>query len=187
LQWVLEQQRPNGWFDQCGFNDDQPIMHVIVYTLRGLLECSRMGSAAVNELGVLPAVIKSADALCEALQAQPVAGIKGMVPTALDENWESAANDSCLTGNAQLAYFLYRLARCTENQMYRDIADTVMSATKRTQLIETSLLPIRGAIAGTYPLSHGYLSNAYPNWAAKFFADAMLMKINYDQKLVIPA
>lgn len=187
LQWVLKQQRHNGWFAQCGFNDDKPIMHVIVYTLRGLLECSTMNSAAVNELGILPAVIKGADALCKALQAQPVAGISGMVPTAFDENWKSAADDSCLTGNAQLACFLYRLAHCTQNQTYRDVADTVMSATKRTQLVETSLLPIRGAIAGTYPLSHGYVPNAYPNWAAKFFADALLMKINYEQGLVVLA
>lgn len=187
LQWVLKQQQQNGWFAQCGFNNDQPIMHVIVYTLRGLLECSQMNNTAVNELNILPAVIKGADALCKALQAQPVAGISGMVPTAFDENWESAANDSCLTGNAQLACFLYRLAQCTKNQMYQDGADTVMSATKRTQLVETSLLPIRGAIAGTYPLSHGYVSNAYPNWAAKFFADALLMKLNYSRQLVIPA
>ena len=187
LKWVLKQQQQNGWFAQCGFNDDQPVMHVIVYTLRGLLECSQMNHAAVNDLGVLHAVIKGADALCEALQVQPVAGITGMVPTAFDGNWESAAKDSCLTGNAQLACLLYRLEQCTGNQMYRNVADTVMSATKRTQLVETDLLPIKGAIAGTYPLSYGYVPNGYPNWAAKFFADALLMKINYLNKMVVPA
>jgi hypothetical protein len=116
-----------------------------------------------------------------------VAGISGMVPTAFDKNWKSTANDSCLTGNAQLAYFLYRLSHCTGNQAYRNIADIVMSATKRTQLVETSLLPIKGAIAGSFPFSHGYVPNGYPNWAAKFFADALLMKINYAQGLMVPA
>lgn len=187
LQWVLQQQHQNGWFDQCGFNNDLPVMHVIVYTLRGLLECAQMHIAAVNELDIMPAVIKGADALCKALQAQPVAGIRGMVPTAFDENWKSAANDSCLTGNAQLACFLYRLAHCTENNMYRDVADTVMSATKRTQLVETTLLPLKGAIAGTYPLSHGYVPNGYPNWAAKFFVDALLMKLNYKNEFKVQA
>jgi hypothetical protein len=71
--------------------------------------------------------------------------------------------------------------------LYREIADNVLSATKRTQIIETSILPIRGAIAGTYPFSHGYVANGYPNWGAKFFADALLMKINYNQRLVTPA
>jgi uncharacterized protein YyaL (SSP411 family) len=187
IQWVLKQQQKNGWFAQCGFNEDQPVMHVIVYTLRGLLECSQMNNVAVNDIGTLQAVIKGADALCEALQAQPVAGISGMVPTAFDENWKSAAKDSCLTGNAQLSIFLYRLSQCTGNKKYREIADIVMTVTKKTQLVETTLLSIKGAIAGTYPLSHGYVPNGYPNWAAKFFADALLMKINTPQGMKVLA
>jgi len=187
LQWVLNQQSENGWFSQCGFNNDHPIMHVIVYTLRGLLECSQTNIASVAELPILPAVIKSADALCKALQEQPLLGIAGMVPAAFNEEWKSSANDSCLTGNAQLACFLYRLSHVTSNMLYRDIADTVMSATKRTQLVGSNLLPIDGAIAGSFPISHGYMANAYPNWASKFFADAMLMKMNFNNKLVIIA
>lgn len=187
LQWVLKQQHENGWFSQCGFDNDEPIMHVIVYTLRGLLECSQTFNPLVSELAILPSVVKSANALCKALQEQPVAGIVGMVPAAFNQEWKSATNDSCLTGNAQLACFLYRLAHVTSNEMYRNIADTVMSATKRTQLVGTSLLSIDGAIAGTFPISHGYLANAYPNWASKFFADALLMKINFNEKLVISA
>lgn len=187
LRWVLERQLENGWFDQCGFNDDPPIMHVIVYTLRGLLESSLTNGAVENELEIMPAVIKATDALCRALQEQPIAHINGMVPTAFDKNWHSSAKDSCLTGNAQLAYFLYRLSHCTGNQNYREIANSVVSATKRTQVVGSSILPINGAIAGTYPLSHGYIPNGYPNWAAKFFADALLAKINYEQQLVIPA
>lgn len=187
LQWVLEQQRENGWFDQCGFNDDHPIMHVIVYTLRGMLESSQIDHALRMRSDLLAAIIKGADALCAALQAQPVRGIVGMVPTAFDKNWSSDAKDSCLTGNAQLACFLYRLAHCTARSDYRHVADAVISTTKRTQLVETSLEPIRGAISGTYPLSHGYVPNGYPNWATKFFADALLMKINFERRLVIPA
>jgi hypothetical protein len=92
-----------------------------------------------------------------------------------------------LTGNAQLACFLYHLCHCTGITKYKEIADDVLSATKRTQLVDTTLLPIRGAMAGTYPLSHGYVSNGYPNWATKFFADALLMKMNFEKKLVVPA
>lgn len=187
LHWVIEQQLENGWFDQCGFNDDLPIMHVIVYTLRGLLESLLTKNAAVKELEIMPAVIRAADALCRALQEKPVANIDGMVPTSFDKNWHSPDKDSCLTGNAQLAYFLYRLSQCTGNQTYRKIADSVVSATKRTQVVGSSLLPINGAIAGSYPIFRGYVPNGYPNWAAKFFADALLMKINYEQHLVIQA
>jgi len=187
LRWVLEQQLESGWFDQCGFDDKLPIMHVIVYTLRGLLESSLTNNEAVKALEIMPAVIRATDALCRALQAQPVANIRGMVPTSFDKNWHSPDKDSCLTGNVQLAYFLYRLSHLTSNQTYKEIADNVVSATKRTQIVGSSLCEINGAMAGTYPMTHGYVANGYPNWAAKFFADALLMKINYEQQLVIQA
>ena len=187
LRWVLLQQHQNGWFGQCGFDNADPIMHVIVYTLRGLLECSQMSVPDVDKLEIFPVVIKAIEALINALQSQPVAGIRGMVPTAFDQNWKSKAKDSCLTGNAQLSYLLYRLSQISGKQKYADIADTVMTATKKTQIIETTLLPIRGAIAGTYPLSHAYVANGYPNWAAKFFSDALLMKMNYKKGLTVPA
>lgn len=187
LKWVLNQQKKNGWFDNCGFNDDLPIMHVIVYTLRGLLESHLMDLQDLAELDILSAVIKAADSLCTALQSYPVGGVIGMVPTSFDSNWQSEDKDSCLTGNSQLAYFLFRLAHITNNDKYREIAETVLKATKRTQVIETSCMLIRGAIAGSYPLYRGYCANSYPNWAAKFFADALLMKIQYSKKYAILA
>ena len=187
LEWVLAQQRPNGWFAACGFNDDRPIMHVIVYTLRGLLESSQVVADGVEALGILSRVVVAADALCDALEAQPVRGIAGMVSTAFDEQWRSTDEDSCLTGNAQLCCFLYRLAQCTGSERYRRVADVVLSATKRTQSVDTSILPVRGAIAGSYPIAHGYVPNGYPNWAAKFFADALLMKIHFAKRLVVTA
>jgi hypothetical protein len=69
--------------------------------------------------------VRGADALCAALNEQPVRGIAGMVPTAFDANWKSAANDSCLTGNAQSSCFLYRLTHVTGNPAYRQVADAV--------------------------------------------------------------
>ena len=34
---------------------------------------------------------------------------------------------------------------------------------------------IRGGIAGCYPVWGGYIQYGYPNWAAKFFIDALLL------------
>jgi hypothetical protein len=187
LRWVLAQQRGNGWFANCGFNDDDPITHVIAYTLRGLVECSQLSEATPSRADLLSSAVKGADALCRALEAQPVRGIRGMVPTEFDANWISDAADSCLTGNAQIAGLLYRLTHCTGEQSYARIAGDILSATKRTQVLNSSIAPIEGAIGGTYPLSHGYVANGYPNWAAKFFADALLMKINLASGLAVNA
>jgi hypothetical protein len=187
VRWVLGCQIENGWFERCGFDDDPPITHVLAYTLRGLLESALADPALAEECGILPAVTRSADAVCRAAAARPVAGIPGMVPASFDRSWRSPARDSCLTGNAQLACFLYRLSHCTGNQGYREAADGIVSATKRTQLVRTRLRPLRGAVAGTFPLAHGYVANGYPNWAAKFLADALLMKLNFDKRWVVPA
>lgn len=187
LRWVLDQQHENGWFSQCGFNNDLPIMHVIVYTLRGLLECHLTGIEPVSRLGIIDAVRKAADALLESIKRNPVRGIEGMVPTSFDEHWNSPDSHSCLTGNAQFSCFLFRLSQATGEQGYRLAAERIMSATKRTQALDISFSPIRGAIAGTFPLYSGYLANSYPNWAAKFFADALMMKLCFNNGLTIPA
>jgi hypothetical protein len=187
LRWVLAQQQANGWLENCGFHDDSPITHVIAYTFRGLLESSQMNDSAIDGLDLLPAAIRGVDSLCRAIAAQPVANIPGMVPASFDRNWKGDTRDSCLTGNAQIAGVLYRLAHCTNDPSYPQIAAEILSATKRTQALRTSLPQIRGAIPGSYPISHGYVANGYPNWAAKFFADALLMKINFAAGLVIPA
>jgi hypothetical protein len=187
LKWVLSQQKENGWFDNCGFNNDNPITHVLEYTLKGLLECHIMNVPEIGQLNILPLVIKTADALCAAIPKYSVKGVSGMVPTSFDRNWQSTDWHSCLTGNAQLASFFFRLAYTTNSDNYTKIAELILQATKRTQTVETTFAPIRGAIAGTYPLYHGYVANGYPNWAAKFFADALLMKIQYGKKIAILA
>jgi hypothetical protein len=188
LRWVLSKQNENGWFDSCGFHNELPIMHTIIYTLRGLLECELMDEEAVNELNLLDVVKKSVDRLCEAANSQFVKGKNGMIPRGFDENWNGIMSDSCLTGNAQFVILLYRLSHIVDdNTLYLTTADLVLSATKRTQIIDTSLQDLKGAVAGSYPIYQGYVHDAYPNWAAKFLADALLMKIGYEQGLVIKA
>jgi hypothetical protein len=41
--------------------------------------------------------------------------------------------------------------------------------------LRTSNLNVRGAIAGSYPIYGRYERLKYPNWATKFFVDALLM------------
>jgi uncharacterized protein YyaL (SSP411 family) len=178
LEWVLKQQKENGWFGNCGFNQDDPITHIIAYTLRGLLECY---ATQIISIEILPNVIKAADALCEAILQFQVKGIKGMVPASFDSNWKSKDQNSCLTGNAQLSYFLYRLTQVTNNPRYAEIAEMILHATKRTQLIHPAVKEITGAIPGSFPFYQGYHSESYPNWATKFFADSLMMKNNYQK------
>lgn len=189
IKWVLAQQNKNAWFENCGFNDDMPIMHVLVYTLRGLLECHSMNIPEINKLDILPKLLETTKRINEFINDKPVRKTKGLIPTAFQNNWLTNTNHSCLTGNAQYAIYLYRLSQITTENSYAAYADVVVSALKRTQLISKNdnEQNIAGAIPGSYPIYVGYCPNSFPNWATKFFADALLMKKNYKNNLQIKA
>jgi len=187
LRWVLAQQRENGWFCLCGFHDDPPNMHVIGYTLRGLLECHDTGLPEILRLHLLPHIERPAEALCASAERNVAGMPRGMLPSSFDQRWDSSDSHSCLTGNAQFACFLYRMAQITEERRYAATASRILSAVKSTQLFHSTFDEIDGAIAGSYPIHKGYMSCAYPNWATKFYADALMLKRFHEGGLSIHA
>ena len=61
-----------------------------------------------------------------------------------------------------------------------DLADAARRANsylKRNQVISGLLDQVDGAIPGSAPIWGRYMRFTFPNWAAKFFADALLMAI----------
>lgn len=110
-----------------------------------------------------------------------------MLPSSFDRQWNSSDSSSCLTGNAQFACFLYRMAQITGDKRYAGTASLVLAAVKTTQLFHSLFCEIDGAIAGSYPIHTGYMRCAYPNWATKFYADALMMKLFYDRGFSINA
>lgn len=187
LRWVLSKQRNNGWFDACGFYSDDPITHVIEYTLGGLLEAHVTAPDRLGGLGIIDALIPAADNICRAVHDQPVRGISGMLPGSFDSDWKGNRKTSCLTGNAQLSYFLKRLAVVTGNNKYGETARIICDATSRTQNLGSPCAGIRGGMSGTYPLYDGYHANTFINWAAKFFADAVMMNDTNDNSFRVMA
>ncbi len=177
LAWVLAQHTGNGWFDQCGFHDQDPITHVIDYTLIGLLESFQLQPAAFP-VNPLPVLMMAADAICESIDRRQICGIRGMIPASFNREWRSADDHSCLTGNAQLAYTLFRLCGLTGHGRYREAAVTLIKALKLTQVIEGVKPEVCGALPGSYPMHTGYHANTFPNWGPKFFADALLAALH---------
>ena len=60
-------------------------------------------------------------------------------------------------------------------RLYLNAALKLIDQTKATQPMRTSNLNIRGAVAGSHPIWGGYIRFGFPNWAAKFLADAIMM------------
>ena len=172
IEAALRQQQPNGWFaHNCLSNSKAPLTHTIGYTLQGVLE---VGVLAGRD-DFIKAVRLTADALL------PRISDAGYLPGCFYSDWEPAVLSSCLTGSAQIAIVCYRLAEQTGEFKYRSHADKLVNYLKSLQLTKSEDAALVGAIAGSFPLFGGYMRAGYPNWATKYFLDALLLQAQFEQ------
>jgi rhamnogalacturonyl hydrolase YesR len=165
LEWALARQHPNGWLPHnCLQDDSQPYVHTIAYAMRGFLEVG----AYVGRDDLLQAAVRVGDALLSALPPD------GFLPGRFDAQWRPTVRWSCLTGDAQIAINWGRLYQLTGGEAYRRASRRAVEFLKTTQALQGDPNE-RGGIKGSHPIDGGYHPWQYPNWAAKFFADALMM------------
>jgi uncharacterized protein YyaL (SSP411 family) len=163
LSWVASQQTNNGWFRRASFEmGESPFLHTIAYTVRGLLE----GAVRANDENLFEAARESAEQLISVQERD------GVLKGAYDEEWNGSSY-YCLTGNAQVAIIWLRLAELTGETRYRSAAEREVEFLKTAHRLDESPT-VRGGLPGSRPIWGPYLRFRYPNWAAKFFADALL-------------
>lgn len=168
LDFVLTRQQPNGWYPDCCLDDNErPLLHTIAYTMEGLLESGMI----LGEPRYVDAARKAADALL-ALQ-RPDGSLAGR----FDRDWRPAVTWSCLTGDAQTAIVWFRLAEVTGERRYADAAGRMTRYLGSTQNTTSSNPGVRGGIAGSQPIWQEYGAYEYLNWAAKFYADALMLEL----------
>jgi rhamnogalacturonyl hydrolase YesR len=168
VDWAIGQQQRNGWFDKASAtlkNHPHPFTHTIAYTARGILEVGLytdddeyVRSAAMAMNGVIDSIPK-----------------KMRLPGTYNSVWRGEGRFNCLTGNAQLAIILLKLHKRKGDSEYFIAAKRINKYLKCRQQLKAWSKNIRGAIAGSYPIWGKYLHFTYPNWAAKFFVDALLL------------
>lgn len=167
IEAALSQQQPNGWFaHNCLTQSDSPLTHTIGYTLQGVLEVGILAKRP----DFLDAVRRTADAVLPRISSN------GYLPGRFFADWEPASFSSCLTGSAQIAIVCYRLFEQTGDVKYREQADKLLNYLKSLQLLQSEDLSAVGAIAGSFPLFGGYMRAGYPNWATKYFLDALMLQ-----------
>lgn len=169
IEWVLKQQNNKGWFHHASFNlrnHKNPFTHTIAYTLRGVLE----SGIYLHEDRYTSAVKKS---ILWFLKGLPD---NGRVHGTYDEEWRGESSFSCLTGNAQFAIILLRLFEMTKEYTYFFTAQKINEYLKKEHELYTKNQEIYGAIAGSSPIWGKYIHFAYPNWAVKFFIDALKLE-----------
>lgn len=172
IEAALRQQQPNGWFaHNCLSNSNAPLTHTIGYTLQGVFEVGVLA----GRVDFINAVRLTADALLSRISD------KGYLPGCFYSDWEPAVFSSCLTGSAQIAIVFYRLTEQTGEPKYRTHADKLVNYLKALQVTQSDDAAVVGAIAGSFPLFGGYMRAGYPNWATKYFLDALLLQAQFEQ------
>jgi len=170
FDWVLTQQRPNGWFENNCLTDlKRPLTHTIGYTMEGLLDAAEMTGAEKYAAAV-------------ALASEPLmraVGADGFLAGRFDSTWTPAVGWNCLTGASQIALVWFKYARMSGNAAYSEHARRLLDYVRATQHVcgprpSAPEADTCGAIKGSHPIWGGYDPFRYPNWAAKFFADAIM-------------
>jgi uncharacterized protein YyaL (SSP411 family) len=167
-EFVLSQQRDNGWFDLCAnspYFNDAPSTHTICYTIDGLLETGELlGDTRFVEAGV-----KGAEALLRCVSDS------GYLPGRLDASWHSRVNWVCLTGSAQLGIILMKLHAQTQRDEYLEGARALAGFLVYAQELNALGANRAGALPGSYPIWGTYAPLRFPCWATKYFIDLLLL------------
>ncbi len=169
IDWALTQQLETGWFNNNGFHPNkEPVVHTIAYSIRGVLES---GIYLKNKVYINSA-IKAAEAIMHAQRPD------GSLPGSFNKKWKSSVKWSCLTGNSQMSIVWQRIYLMTKEIKFMHAAKKINAYMKTVQNISSPSPGIRGAIAGSFPIYGGYAPFYFPNWAAKFFIDSLMLEGN---------
>lgn len=179
LDWVLSHRdAETGWIDLAGFGSDdhrarKGVTHTIAYTVWGILA----SGIALKRPDAIEAARQAAERIARQLE------LSGWLPGELDHRWRGVSDYACLTGNAQMALIWFKLDELSDQCRLTNSAFKALDLVKRAQPMESSNPGIRGGIPGSDPVWGAYLRNAIPNWAAKFFVDAMFAKEDAVQRI----
>jgi hypothetical protein len=163
--FTLSCQKPNGWFSQNDLNNNSiPLTHTIGYALEGLLELGLL----LSEPACLEAVSTSLSHI------QLLAYEDGYLAGRWTADWKPAATWSCLTGSCQLASVSFRTHRIYPNKGFDELGRKLLGFVTSTQILRGANEGLAGGIHGSYPFDGEYGRYCSLNWAAKFYADAIM-------------
>ena len=173
VDYVLSISHENGFLPHnCLSTPESPLIHTIAYSIRGIYE---VGLKAVRS-DFIDLAERMAAAVAIAQSED------GSIPGTLNKNWQPDSKWSCLTGNSQMAINWLRMALASGNDKFVDNAINSNLFNMSTQVLDGDNANIKGAIKGSMPITGGYMTNRFPNWATKFFMDALMFEIEWREK-----
>ena len=163
----MRAQTENGWIENNSLGrNDAVLTHTLGYTLQAYFEIGVLA----DDAELIEASKRGIDAVIPLIQES------GFLASWFYDDWGRALFSSCLTGSAQLAIVMYRLAAHLSEPGYVEPADRIVNFLKGRQQVSYADDNVNGALAGSYPIVGQYMTRGYPNWATKYLLDALLLQ-----------
>jgi uncharacterized protein YyaL (SSP411 family) len=165
LDWSLKQETDEGWFRENCLNDnDHPLLHTIAYTAQGQLEAGVL----LDDSQLVDAAARTARSLAGQIASD------GRLAGRYNRAWRPSVPWACLTGMAQISAVWSRLHLLTQDALYAGVAEQANRFLMSTHDLSAKNGGLRGGIRGSFPVNGAYCRYRVPNWATKFFLDAIL-------------
>jgi hypothetical protein len=170
LNIVLDNVNSNLSVNNWGFNKNEPAYtHTIAYTIEGILEQSLLNEGLNSKSFNI--------AKNMALHTISLLNRDGKFAGSYDLNWKGDYTYTCLPGNCQFSIIYLRLYYLLNDKIFLNAAIKSMQPVMNAQ--HTSVFCpnfIHGTIPASSPIIFGkYMRWLYPNWAAKYFADCLML------------
>jgi uncharacterized protein YyaL (SSP411 family) len=174
LDYIAAKVKANGFVRDSGFRaGSYAFLHTIAYTIRGFLESYFLSrkeeyhTIAYNWAYVF-------------LQKYE---LKKRLAGAYYEDFAEINWYRCLTGEAQLAIIWLKIFDFTNDIRFINAASGLIDNLGMTQPQKDTFFLKSGGLKGSDPYFGKYMSFRQPNWATKFYIDALLLEENVHAKI----
>ena len=164
IERALDFQDQLGWYEHASFDaDTAPVLHTFAYTVQGVLETGM--------------VLRRQDFIDRAvLSSQSLANCQtpdGSLPGRVQRDF-SSGGFRCLTGIAQQVIVWSRLRQIGDQHKNWAQHSSLALAYLRNAQVDKPGHINDGGFAGSLPIWGPYMRLRYPNWAVKFYLDAVI-------------
>jgi len=172
--FALKMQNSNGWFNGADFSSrPDALLHTIAYTIDGLWDLGEI----LNEEEFLKAAKRALGGVLSQMDEQ------GKISGRLNSLWKGDVDWCCLTGIAQIGVTCMKVFKKDKEAKYFEVAKKAKEFLKTCQNnLDDSYGGGKGAVWGSWPISGGYEKYQALDWAAKFFADLLIVFLYSDSK-----
>lgn len=158
---------PNFAIEDWGFFKDQPApTHTIAYTIRGFMECALL----LQDDSLFAKAEQSYLKLFE------IAESKDRTAGEYSTDWSGNYSYRCVTGNAQLSIIGSLFYKKTGKEIFSRATVFFLSEIMKDP-IQSPFPNWNGAVPGSRPWYGNYMKLRMPNWAAKFYLDAIFQQL----------